>query len=96
MTSFAAVQNSHILVVAGRHILLISRYVDDGALFNRDILIIRRIARPDFGTLGIQRNSHRSTKLLLFSFPGIVYDGLMVLVGAMGEVHAHDVCAGST
>jgi hypothetical protein len=81
----------HVLVVALGSVRLISSDVHDIARADRNIRIVDRVARSDLWALGIERNGKRPARVLLLGLARMVDDGLVVVVGAVGEVHADDI-----
>lgn len=81
----------HVLVIAGVGICLVGGDVEHGAFLDGNILIPGSVARADFGALGVEGNGERATFLDFGGFAGMVDDGLVVLVRAVGEVHADDI-----
>jgi hypothetical protein len=85
----------HVLVITGCGVLLISSDVDLSAGRDRDVLVTNSVTGTDLRALGIQSNGNLPTLLNLLSLAGIVDNGLVVFVGAVGEVHANNVKTGS-
>lgn len=81
----------HVLVVALGSVSIIGGDVQDVAGADGDILITGRIAGTDLGTLCVEGNGQRPSCLGALGLARIVDDRLVVLVGAVGEVHAHDI-----
>lgn len=84
----------HVLGVAGSLVLLISGNVDDGAGGNGEIGIVLGVAGTDLRALGVESNGAGTAGVSGDGLAGIVNYGLVVLVGAVGEVHANDVETG--
>jgi hypothetical protein len=83
--------NLHVLVVAGSSILLIGGDVDLGTGRDGDISITGGVTGSDLWTLGVKGDGDLTTGLNSLGLTGVVNDGLVVLVGAVGEVHADNV-----
>lgn len=91
MSADAAGKSIHVLVIAGIHVLLIGGDVDLGAGGDGDVGIVNRVSGSDLRALGIKSNGNGATKLGLLGLASIVNDGLVVFVGAVGEVHTNDI-----
>jgi hypothetical protein len=83
--------DSHVLCVASSGVLLIGGDVENGTRFQRQILVTLGVTSSDLGALGVQSNGNLASGLNLLCLASIVDDGLMILVRAVGEVHAHNV-----
>ncbi|KAI7180396.1 Pyruvate [Hortaea werneckii] len=84
----------HVLVVTGGGILVVSGDVDLAASRDGDVLVAGGVARADLRALGVEGDSDWTAGLRLLGLARVVDDGLVVLVAAVGEVHADDVQAG--
>lgn len=54
-------------------------------------MIVLGVAGPNLGALGIKGNSEVTARLGLLGGTSVIYDGLMILIATMREVHSHDV-----
>ena len=84
-------RHAHVLVVALGSVCLISSDVHDIARADGNVRIVDRVAGSDLGALGIERNGKRPARVLLLGLARMVDNGLVVVVGAVGEVHADDI-----
>lgn len=84
----------HVLGVASSLVLVISGNVDEVASGNGQVSIANSVAGSNLRALGVESNGDRTAGVSGDGLTGIVNDGLVVLVGAMGEVHANDVETG--
>jgi hypothetical protein len=85
----------HVLGVGGGGVLLVGGDVELGAGGDGDVLIVGGVASADLRALGVEGDGNGTASLGLLGLAGVVDDGLVVLVAAVGEVHANDVHAGS-
>lgn len=83
--------DSHVLVITGSLVLLISRDVDLRTSADGDVLVALGVTSSDLGALGVERNSYGSARLLTLGLASIVNDGLVVFVLSVGEVHADNI-----
>ena len=81
----------HVLVVGGGSVLLIGGDVQDGAGLDRDIGVTDSVTCADLGALGVKSNGERATGLCPLGLARVVDDRLVVLVRAVGEVHADNI-----
>ena len=81
----------HVLVVARRRILVVGGDVDLSPSRDWNVFITGRVASANLRTLGVQGNGDWTAGHVLLSLTDIVDDRLVVLVAAVGEVHAGDV-----
>jgi hypothetical protein len=79
LPSFRQGGSLHVLVITGSGIGLISGDVKDGALRNREILVIDGVTGTDLGTLGVKGNGERTASLDTGSLARVVNDRLVVL-----------------
>lgn len=83
--------NLHVLVVTSSGILLVGGNVYFGTSGYWDICITNCVTSSNLWSLCVKGNSDLATWLNLLGLAGVINDRLVVLVGTMGEVHAHDV-----
>jgi hypothetical protein len=86
----------HVLSVTSGGILVVGGDVENGTSGEGQVLIALGVTGSDFGALGIQGDSNLATSLGFFSGASIVNDRLVIFVGAVGEVHAHNIKTGSS
>lgn len=86
----------HVVSVTAGGVFLVSGDVDDLASSDGEVLVPLGVTGTDLGALGVEGNGDGAARLRSLGGAGIVDDGLVVLVGAVGEVHANNVEASST
>lgn len=86
----------HVLSVAGSLVFVIGGDVQDSAGGKRQISIVCCVTGSDLGALGVQSDGDLTAGLGLLGGASIVNDGLVVLVLAVGEVHANNIEAGGS
>ena len=69
-------EDSHVLGIGGRRILLVGRDVQDGASRDGQISIVLGVTSPDLGSLGVQSDGNLAALLGPLSLTGILDDGL--------------------
>ncbi len=86
--------NLHVIGVTGGGVLLISGDVQNLVHADGEILVILGVAGTDLGSLGVKSDGDLAAGLGLLSSTSVVDDGLMVIIAAVGEVHAYDIETG--
>ena len=81
----------HVLVVALGGVGIVGGDVEDIAGADGNVLVAGGVTSADLGALGVEGNGERAAGLGGLGLARVVNDRLVVLVCAVGEVHAHDV-----
>lgn len=82
---------SHVFGIARVGVLLVGGDVQDLASGDGNILVILGVASPYLWALGVEGNGNLATRASLFGSTSIINDRLVVLVAAVGEVHADNI-----
>lgn len=82
--------NLHVLLVASSSILVIGGDVQFCSSLDWEISITNSVTGTDLWALGVKSNGELTARLNLLGFTGVVNDRLVVLVRAVGEVHANN------
>lgn len=85
------VVNVHDLIVALVLVLGVGGEEHDMAGLDVPVLVVLGDTGSDLGALGVESNGQGSALELLLGLSGVLNDGLVVLVRAVGEVHSNNV-----